>query len=98
MGRKRLLSRPGLEERAIDAEVLVAQQLGRAGLAQHRGEESLGELAAERGERVHGWIKTIALLRKVRHRGEERVDWIFTFALAVYDLVRLRTLLAERTA
>ncbi|MBU6423994.1 MAG: IS5 family transposase [Chloroflexota bacterium] len=58
---------------------------------------AMSQAARRRGERVNGWLKTIALLRKVRHRGEARVDWVFTFALAVYDLVRLRTLLAERT-
>ena len=31
-----------------------------------------------------GWLKTIALLRKVRHRGVCKVDWIFTFACAAY--------------
>lgn len=44
------------------------------------------------GERVHGWTKTVALQRQTHQRGTERVSWIFTFALAVYDLVRMRTL------
>jgi hypothetical protein len=34
----------------------------------------------------------IGLLRKLRHRGLERVRWIFTFTNAAYKLVRLRTL------
>jgi IS5 family transposase len=29
---------------------------------------------------------------KVRHRGLFKVDWVFTFACAVYNLVRLRNL------
>jgi len=37
-------------------------------------------------------LKTVALMRKVRHRGVCRVDWIFTFACAVYNLVRMRNL------
>jgi transposase len=45
-------------------------------------------------EGVHGWIKTVGLLRKTRHRGTPRVDWVFTFTLAVYDLVRMRKLIA----
>jgi transposase len=45
-------------------------------------------------ERVNGWTKTIALMRKTRHRGKRRVGWAFTFALAAYDLVRMRSLLA----
>lgn len=59
---------------------------------------AMSQAARRRGERVNGWTKTIALMRQVRHRGEERVDWVFVFALAVYDLVRLRTLLAARAA
>ncbi len=39
-----------------------------------------------------GWLKTIALMRKLRHRGVGRVDWLFTFACAAYNLVRMRTL------
>ena len=46
-------------------------------------------------EQVFGWMKTIGGLRKLRHRGGERVDWIVTFTAAAYNLVRLRTLLAR---
>ena len=38
--------------------------------------------------------ETIALLRKVRHRGTLKVDWMFTFARAAYKLVRMRNLMA----
>jgi hypothetical protein len=43
-------------------------------------------------ERVPAWLKNVALLRKVKHRGREKVDWIFVFALAAYNLVRMRNL------
>jgi transposase len=43
-------------------------------------------------EEIFGWAKTIALLRKTRHRGVRRVGWMFTFAMAVYNLVRIRNL------
>jgi len=46
----------------------------------------------KRIEECFGWLKTIALLRKVRHRGIGKVDWVFTFACAAYNLVRLRKL------
>ncbi|HJZ70206.1 MAG TPA: IS5 family transposase, partial [Vicinamibacterales bacterium] len=45
-------------------------------------------------EQAFGWRKTVGLLRKLRHRGGERVDWIFTFTAAAYNVVRLQTLLA----
>lgn len=46
----------------------------------------------KRIEECFGWLKTIALLRKVRHRGLLKVDWAFVFAAAAYNLVRLRNL------
>ena len=46
-------------------------------------------------EQVFGWMKTIGGLRKLRHRGDELVDWIVTFTAAAYNLIRLRTLLAR---
>ena len=48
-------------------------------------------------EGVFGWTKTVGLLRKTRHRGTTRVGWVFTFTLAVYDLVRMRTLIPVTT-
>src|SRR5213596_16893 len=48
----------------------------------------------KRVEEVFGWLKTVGLLRQTRHRGRERVGWMFTFAVAIYNLVRLRTLRA----
>ncbi len=47
-----------------------------------------------RVEEIFGWLKTVALLRKTRHRGVRRVGWMFTFAAAVYNLVRIRNLVA----
>jgi len=46
----------------------------------------------KRIEECFGWLKTIALLRKVRHRGIWKVDWVFTLACAAYNLVRMRNL------
>jgi hypothetical protein len=45
-------------------------------------------------EESFGWLKTVGLLRKPRHRGVARVGWRFIFATAVYHLVRIRTLAA----
>jgi len=46
----------------------------------------------KRVEEIFGWLKTIGLMRKTRHRGTRRVGWMFTFALAAYNLVRMRNL------
>lgn len=48
----------------------------------------------KRVEEAFGWAKTVAGLRKMRHRGLPKVDWQFTLAMAAYDLVRLPKLLA----
>jgi Transposase DDE domain len=47
-------------------------------------------------EQAFGWMKTVGLLRKLRHRGGRLVDWIFTFAAAAYNMVRWRNLIAQR--
>lgn len=44
-------------------------------------------------EQVFGWIKTTAGLRKTKHRGRERVSWMFTFAAAAYNMIRIRNLM-----
>ena len=46
----------------------------------------------KRVEEVFGWMKTVGLMRKVRHRGQDKIDWVFTFTAAAYNLVRLRSL------
>ena len=78
----------------------VAQNLARPGgsaidgrTTQHPGYR-ISQKKRKRIEECFGWLKTIALLRKVRHRGTLKVDWIFTFACAAYNLVRMRNLMA----
>jgi transposase len=46
----------------------------------------------KRVEEIFGWMKTVGLLRKLRHRGGGRVTWIFRFTAAAFNLVRIRTL------
>jgi hypothetical protein len=46
----------------------------------------------KRVEGVFAWVKSVACLRKVRHRGVAKVGWLFTFATAAYNLVRMHNL------
>ena len=76
----------------------VAQNLKRNGgsaidgrTTRHLG-YGLSQKRRKRIEECFGWLKTIALLRKLRHRGVCKVDWIFAFACAAYNLVRMRNL------
>jgi IS5 family transposase len=48
----------------------------------------------KRIEEAFGWIKTVGGLRKTRHRGTARVDWLFTLTATACNLVRLPKLLA----
>jgi IS5 family transposase len=43
-------------------------------------------------EPIFGWTKTVGSMRKTRHRGEDRVGWMFVFTTAAFNLVRLRNL------
>ena len=52
----------------------------------------------KRIEECFGWLKDIALLRKLKHRGILKVGWIFTLAAAAYNLVRLRKLVPIHSA
>jgi IS5 family transposase len=60
--------------------------------ARHTGYR-LSQKKRKRIEEVFGWMKSIGLLRKLRHRGLERVGWMFTFTAAAYNLVRIRNLM-----
>ena len=55
---------------------------------------AISQRIRKRVEEAFGWAKTVAGLRKMRHRGLLKVDWQFTLAMAAYDLVRLPKLLA----
>jgi transposase len=55
---------------------------------------AISQRKRKRVEEIFGWLKTVGGLRKARHRGIARVDWMFTFALAAYNLVRMRNLAA----
>jgi transposase len=63
------------------------------GTAGHPG-YAISQRIRKRVEEAFGWAKTVAGLRKMRHRGLLKVDWQFTLAMAAYDLVRLPKLLA----
>jgi transposase len=80
----------------------VAQNITkRSSAIDRRTTRHAGYLASQRRrkriEEIFGWLKMIGLLRKTRHRGVARVGWMFTFGLAVYNLVRMRNLMVQAT-
>jgi len=46
----------------------------------------------KRVEEIFGWRKTVGAMRKLRYRGRQLVGWMFRFAAAAYNLVRIRNL------
>lgn len=60
----------------------------------HAGYE-VSQRKRKRVEEIFGWMKTVGVLRKVKLRGQVLVDSLFRFGLTVYNLVRIRNLMAE---
>jgi transposase len=88
------------ECRQMNVTPHVAQNTNRTGGSAINGRTTrhvgyaLSQQKRKRIEECFGWLKSVALLRKLRHRGIFKVGWIFTFAAAAYNLVRMRKLLA----
>lgn len=86
------------ECRQINATAHVAQKQKFSAIdgrtTRHKG-YNVSLRVRKRVEEVFGWMKTIGCLGKLRHRGRERVDAVFTFAATAYNLVRLKNLTAE---
>ena len=77
----------------------IAQNLKRRGgsaidgrTTRHPG-YAMSQHARPRIEPAFGWLKTIAWIRKVKLRGLAKVDWLFVFASAAFNLIRLPKLL-----
>lgn len=87
-----------LRERKVTPH--VSQNLNRPGgsaldgrTTRHAGYQ-VSQRKRKRIEEVFGWLKTVGMLRKTRHRGVFKVGWVFTFAATAYNLVRMKNLLA----
>jgi transposase len=90
----------GLRQYAVTPH--VAQNIsGRSSRIDERTTRHDGYVLSQRKrklvEQVFGWIKTTAGLRKTKHRGRERVSWMFTFAAAAYNLIRVRNIMDATT-
>ena len=81
--------------RAVGKTPHVAAKVSRSVLdkrtTRHPG-YTVSQRLRKRVEEVFGWMKTVGLLRKLRHRGVARVGWVFTFTAAAYNLARMRRL------
>jgi len=85
------------EARNLNVTPQVAQNNnGRRSAIDGRTTRHAGYLISQRKrkrvEEIFGWMKTVGGMRKLRHRGLHLVGWMFTFAAAAYNLVRIRNL------
>ncbi len=48
----------------------------------------------KRIEEPFGWMKTVGVMRKTRHRGRKLVAWFFVLTAAAYNLIRIPKILA----
>ena len=89
-----------LRERAVTPHVARNQSGRRSAIdgrtTRHPGYD-ISQRIRKRIEEAFGWAKTVAGLRKMRHRGLPKVGWQFTLAMAAYNLIRLPKLLAPQT-
>ena len=90
------------ELRAINVTPHIAQNdTNRRSAIDERTTRHPGYLISQRKrkrvEEVFGWGKVVGLIRKARVRGLRRVGSMFTFAMAAYNLVRIRKLMALPT-
>lgn len=53
---------------------------------------AVSQKVRKRVEEIFGWMKTVGGMRKTRHKGVERVGWMFRFTAVAYNLVRMRNL------
>lgn len=54
----------------------------------------ISQIKRKQVEECFGWMKTFGLLHKMRHRGLKKVDWMFRFTAAAYNIIRLKGLIA----
>src|ERR1700747_3606445 len=49
----------------------------------------ISQIKRKRIEEPFGWMKTVGVMRKTRHRGRKLVEWFFVLAAAAYNLIRI---------
>jgi transposase len=84
-----------LRERNVTPHVAMNTTRRRSAIdqrtARHAG-YAISQRRRKRVEEIFGWLKTVGVMRKTRHRGRHRVGWAYTFGLAAFNLIRIRNL------
>ena len=93
-----------LRERQVTPHIAIDGRVSKHGVVRksaidgrtthHRGYRA-SQICRKRIEEVFVWIKAQAGLAKVKVRGRAKVEAVFTFAVAAYNLIRIPKLLAS---
>jgi hypothetical protein len=88
--------------RELQATPHVTQNVDRSGgsaidgRTTHQDGYAMSQHARPRVERPFAWMKTIGWIRKAKLRGLPNINWLFIFASAAFNLVRLPKLLPQQ--
>ena len=92
-----------LRKRAVTPHIAINGRISKQGVVRttavdgrvtrHPG-YAISQVIRKRVEEIFGWDKSIGGLAQVKLRGLPKVEALFTFALAAYNLIRLPKLLA----
>ena len=93
-----------LRERRVTPHIAINGRVSKHGVVRRTAVDGrtirhagyrLSQICRKRIEEVFGWIKAQAGLAKVKLRGRAKVEAVFTFAIAAYNLIRIPKLLAS---
>jgi transposase len=59
----------------------------------HPGYE-VSQRKRKRVEEIFGWLKAFSIMRRPHFRGLDRIEYLFKFAVSVYNILRIRNILA----
>ena len=66
-----------LRERHVTPHVAQKKHTAIAGRTTRHAGYQVSQQKCKRVEEIFGWLKTVAMLRKTRHKGLRRVGWVF---------------------
>ena len=79
---------------ACGAEHQRASRLNIDGRTTRHAGYRISQVIRKRIEEANGWIKEVGGMAQTKLRGVQRVEWLFVFKAAAYNLIRLPRLLA----
>lgn len=86
----------GLRKLAVSPHIAEYEKKRRNWLTESEREDGgfrISQTKRKLVEKIFGWMKVVAGLRKTKFRGRRRVDWIFSLGAAAFNLIRMAKLI-----